>query len=419
MAGPRTADRSAVHRRSARRRSRSEWGVRILLASVAGLVGSIGVGHALATSLQAIGQVERAHVLAPDDARITALLAQRRAGADATRADRARADMLARRALRRDATAVDAVSTLGIDAQIRGDTASARRLFAYSQRLSRRDLQTQLWAIEDAVGRGDVARALRGYDVALRTSLRASDLLFPVLASAIAEPAVRDALVRTLADRPVWSPGFTDYVAGSDPDPRSTVALFRDLHRAGIIVSEHARAALIGSLITGRMLADAWSYYALLHPGADRRRSRDPAFAGSASPSPLDWVPTDDGTISTSIQRGERGGVLDVSVPPSIGGVLASQMQMLPPGDYRLQGRSANLDQPANSRPYWVLSCSDGHEFGRVVMPNSVQDGGLFAGRLTVPAGCPLQVLALVARPSDSVSGIAGQIERVELRPVR
>lgn len=85
-------------------------------------------------------------------------------------ARRREADRLARLALRQDPTAVAALATLGLNAQIRGDTNSARRYFAYSDKLSRRSLTTRLWAIEDAVARDDIPAALRNYDVALRTS---------------------------------------------------------------------------------------------------------------------------------------------------------------------------------------------------------------------------------------------------------
>jgi hypothetical protein len=92
-------------------------------------------------------------------------------------------------------------------------------------------------------------------------------------------------------------------------------------------------------------------------------------------------------------------------------------MQVLPPGDYRLEGHASGIEQPESSAPYWLLSCSDGRELGRVVVHNATRDGGHFAGRFNVPAGCPSQFLTLVARPSDLVSGLSGQIDQVQLSP--
>lgn len=404
-----------MRRRGVRpQRSASEWVTRGLLTMIVAVAGYASVVPTLAYLLRA-GDIGSAHVLAPGDGRITALLSQRLAGDGATASDRAQADLLARRALQQDATALPAAATLGANAQARGDTAGARRLFAYAQTLSRRDLQTHFWAIEDAVGRGDVASALRHYDIALRTSREAPAVLFPVLASAISDPAIRSALSRTLVGKPLWGDAFIDFVAGRGTDVRAIADLFLRLERTSI-VPETAKSATVNRLISSGFPGDAWSYYAAIRPGARRDASRDPRFAADlASPSLLDWIPINDPGITTSIQRGDTGGVFDFAAPSSVGGRLLQQMQMLRPGTYRLQGHSAGIDQLAPARPYWLLSCSDGREIGRVDLPNSAQANGMFKGQFTVPAGCPLQLLTLVARPSDAIGGLTGQIDQVRL----
>lgn len=401
------------------RRSAGEWGVRIALALLAAMVGTWSVMQSLAYSERVVAP-ELAHRLAPGDGRITALLSVKLSGPEATPAERAEAERLARLALLQDPTAVSAAATLGIDAQIRGDTAGARRIFAYAQMLSRRDLRTQLWAIEDAVERGDVAGALRQYDITLRTSKYGPDLLFPVLSSAIADPAIRDALIRTLAAKPSWTQMFIEYVAANGSDPRAVFGLFIGLQRTGVSVSDGAKAVLLNALLKGSYHEEAWRYYASIRPGADRQMSRDPRFTAVLdTPSAFDWTPIDDAGISASIQRGDKDGVFDFSAPASIGGPMLRQMQMLPTGHYVLRGHSLNIDQPDGSRPYWMLTCQDGRELGRVVLPNSVQAGGDFGGRFSVPAGCPVQYLSLVAQSSDAIAGVSGQIDQVQLAPAR
>jgi hypothetical protein len=381
-------------------------------------VGYFSVAHLLA-QVRVKDDASLAHTLAPWDGRITAALAASLAGPDATAADRKRADGLAREALRQDPTAVAAVSTLGIDAQIRDDGNAARRLFDYSEKLSRRDLQTQLWRIEDAVAHGDIPSALRHYDIALRTTEQSWDLLFPILASASADPQVRGVFVRTLAGKPLWAETFLTYVAANPPNPKTPSELFLELRRAGVPVPESAHVGAINALLGGGFAEDAWRHYTAIRPGADQRRSRDSrfGFAGTA-PTAFDWTPVNDGSVNTSIQRGERGGVFDFAVPASIGGPLLQQVQMLPPGHYRIAGHGSGIEQAPASRPYWVLLCrADGRELARVTLPNSSQAGGSFAGQMAVPAGCPVQVLALVARASEAVSGLTGQIDRLELAP--
>ncbi|MFV3464693.1 hypothetical protein ACNJFH_21305, partial [Mycobacterium tuberculosis] len=92
----------------------------------------------------------------------------------------ARAWRLAQAALQRDPMSVRAVSTLAFLAAEKGNAVQAARLLAYSERLSRRDLPTQLALIETKVQANDVVGALVHYDRALRTSKTSEAILVPV-----------------------------------------------------------------------------------------------------------------------------------------------------------------------------------------------------------------------------------------------
>lgn len=408
-----------AHRAARLHRSPAEWAARALLAVVAAVLGYGAVTHSLANAFR-VSAIERAHRLAPGDGRITAYLAKSLSGPQSNSAQRVEADRTARLALRQDPTAVAAVAVLGLNAQVRGDTVSARRLFAYSDKLSRRDLRTRLWAIEDAVARDDIPGALRNYDIALRTSRSAPPLLYPVLASAIDDADIAAAVVETLAARPPWAESFVEIVARNGANPRATAQLFRDFHTANIPVSDGARAAVIERLIADKLFDEAWSHYSFLHLKADRRRARDPKFtANLTQPSPFDWKPMGGvAGVATVIRDSAKNGVFDFSAPPSVGGLLLQQMQMLPAGDYLIEGRSIGIEQPESSRPYWTLACLEGRELGRVVIPNSTYSNGKFRGRFTVPQGCQVQYLRLVGQPSNLASGLSGQIDQLALRPV-
>lgn len=383
---------------------------------VAVVLGYYGVTFSLAQVLVK-QEPALAYRLAPYDGRITAAYATSLSGPDATPKDRAKADALAKRALRQDPTVAGAAATLGLNAYIRGDKASARSYFTYAQKLSRRDLRTQLWMIEDAVQRNDIPSALHQYDVTLRVFPNMGDLLFPVLGSAISDTTIRNELVKTLANRPSWEKGFIAFMAGNSPDPTSTAALFTSLRKAGIGVPELANAGATNALMAAGQFDAAWSYYAAIRPGADRRRSRDPRFdANLETPSQLDWTPINDGSgLTTSIQSG----IFDFAAPASVGGPMLQQLQLLPPGRYRLSGHSVGIEQAAGAQPYWTLRCQNGRELGRVEVPNSNVANGNFNGSFAVPADCPVQTLVLTARASDAVAGLSGQLDRVELAPAR
>ncbi len=390
---------------------------RAIAVVAVGILGSIAITHTAAYQMSS-QDAGLAHGLAPYDGRITALAAAYRSGPQATSADRIAGDALARLALRQDPTAVVAASTIGLNAQVRDKLPEARRLFAYASFLSRREMQTQLWAIEDSVGRGSVVDALQHYDIVMRSNPILSQMLFPTLTAASTDPEIRFPLIKTLAARPPWGPSFVAYVAANTPEPKSTALLLSALHGAGVAVPDDARADLIKSLMSAGFVEDAWNYYASVHPGTDRRRSRDPRFkAAMDSPSQFDWsISTGEG-VNASIQRGSNNGILEFTAPPMVGAAVAQQVQLLPAGYYRLRGHSLGVEQNTGEGPYWSLSCQGGQEIGRVNVPRSDQADGRFSGTFNVPRGCPIQILMLVTRPSENIAGLFGQIDFVQLEP--
>lgn len=406
-----------VRRMKWMRRSASAWIARSALALIAGTLGYFSVAHSLANVLVE-SDPARAHLLDTGNGLITAALAQKLFDEQPTPDQSAPFTRLAQTALRQDPTAVSAVATLGLQTGLRGDAVHARRLLDYAQRLSRRDIRTQLWAIEDAVARDDISAALHHYDIALRTIPVATDLLFPILAGALDQSAIRTNIVLTLRQQPPpqWGPDFISYLAATGGEPHPTAQFFEEMRQAGMPLSTGAVAAAVNGLIGADAVEDAWHFYEKVRPGVDRRMSRDAHFtARLAKPSMFDWVSVNDGKIATSLENG----AFDFSVPAATGGALLQQIQVLPGGAYRLEGHGSGITQGKDSLPYWVLSCrNNGRELGRVIVPDSTRTGSVFAGQFDVPSDCPVQLLSLFARPSDAVSGISGQIDRVQLLPL-
>jgi hypothetical protein len=401
-----------------KRRSRKEWGGRLALASGIAVVAVQSVAFSLAQVAMKT-KPAFADALAPYDGRLSAAHAGALVSPKASVRDLAEAKTLSHDALHHDPTAVVAAVTLGLGTAADGNEAYARRLLAYAQMLSRRNEQTQLWSIEDAVAHGNVETALRWYDAMLRTKPRMGDMLYPVLTQAAHDPAIRTALVRTLAAKPLWADSYITYVAAQKDDLQSTATFFLALSAHGVAVPEPARAAVVNALLDTGKTSEAWNYYATLRPGVDRRRARDQHFTALLeTPSLFDWTPVNDVSIATSFQRTRNGGSFEFSAPASIGGAVLQQVQLLPPGTYRLAGRSSGIEQEARALPYWSLTCrGERQDLGRVTIPNSAQDNGTFAGTISVPDDCPVQVLTLFAQPSDAISGISGQIDRIVLTP--
>lgn len=397
-------------------RTTTEWVIRGGLALLALGLGSLGV-TGTAGSVMRSHDPESALVWA-SEGRTKGAVAKQLITAATSAADRKRSVDLARAALGSDPTAISAVWALGVNAQIAGDIAGARRLFAYAQRLSRRDLDTQLWAIEDAVGRGDVGGALRHYDIALRISKQAAPLLFPVLLSALSDPPVQVQLARILADQPPWGGGFINFVVEASADPRLTAQIFSTFRSNGVGISDPASSALIDKLFTENHASDAWAYYRVIRSSVNQRQSRDPAFtADSEVPTVFDWKTVEDSIASTVIVHEGDTHYLEFTVPSGTDAALVRQAQVLPTGNYRLEGRSTGIDQPEGSRPYWTIACSDGRELARVDLPDASQAEGAFSGRFTIPAGCSTQMLTLTAPATQNAAGTTGKITLARIIP--
>jgi len=402
--------------RHQRRRGWGRVGRARLLAAI--LILAVGVYAGVQAFAQAVRQraPDIALQLTPGDARSLASKAELLTRDSPSPVRWAMAAEFARRALERDPMLPSAAATLGFRAGLNGDNETAASAFAYSQALSRRDLKTHLWAIEYAVQREDVPGALRHYDLALRTSGKAPAILFPVLASAIADAEIRRSLVPLLVKRTAWVTPFINFVAESPVDARATAALFSDLRRRGFVFPNGAEASLLGALVTSRDFATARTYLAA-ESSQVSSRSRLPRFSGNpAIPSPFDWNPQNDVGVMTSIQQGNQGGVFVFSTVAGTGGPILRQLQLLAPGQYEVVSRLVSID-PMEASLAWTIQCVDGGELARIpVIPRPEMP--VRNGRFTVGPGCPAQWLILNVSPGELAGGVSGELDYAEIRPL-
>ena len=394
-----------------------DWFKRALVGLVLAIAGCYAVTNSLA-HVVVKGNPKQAYGLAGSDGRILSAYAEEEFARHPTAKSSSFATKLARKAVAADPTAVDALIVLGFQAQLRGSEAQSNRLFEYTNRLSRRELRAQIWAVEHAVNRGDLEGALRQYDIALRTSFAAQDMLFPTLAAALIEPKIRKEVLRRAASHPVWSPHFVRYLSTSWVEPVGAMRYFLEGRAQGLDVSGADKVALVDALTATNHLSEAWDYYQTFRLTTGRGRSRDPDFRLFSDPrSVFDWSVSEGSGISATIISAPEGGAVQFEVSPSAGGPILRQAQLLPSGRYRLSGRSSGTELPEYARPYWVLRCKAGRELGRIPV-SMTQPNGTFSGLFSVPPDCPFQELVLIARPHDAIGRVTGEIQVVELSQV-
>lgn len=388
---------------------------RLAVLAIISIVAMIGVFDSLARAIADVSPAS-AHFLAPWDGVITANYAFDTFESTLDRGTGSVASLAAAKALRQDATAVQALTVLGLQAQLRFEPDRTRALFAYSLVLSRRELQPRLWAIEEAVSRGDISAALANYDIALRTSKSAEEMLFPILSSSMSERTIFPALVRLTRGNPVWAKRFVEYVVRNTDEPTTARQFVAAISGSEVPVDAVDRAALVNRMIALQQQHDAWMYFSSFRRGLLADRSRDPLFSGNASaPTLFDWTPVEGDGLSVSFQQDKNGHYVDFYAAPGADGSMLRQIEVLPRGRYRFVGKSSAEQHSSESEgPYWVLRCSDGREGGRIRLPASERLLG-FTASFEVPRGCPTQTLDFVVPFNSFGKAVAGRLYHAEL----
>ena len=355
------------------------------------------------------------------DARAQASLARQLAGdgRNAGRLESARA--MAASALRRDPAVVGAVSVLGITAALRQSLESAERAFSYAARLSRRDVGAQLWLIERAVQRNDVVGALHHYDTLLRVSPTMANQLFPILSGASRDPSIAVALNRLLRNRPNWSNDFLTFMLRDPSDPRAAFLVSRGLVSPNDPGERERLTMLLRSLTSARAFDLAWQAYVTAWPARARGNALlwNGDFSNYPLAAPFDWGFADDPALAPE-RRIREGSDFALYLPAGAESEadVARQLVRLPPGQYQLTGMAGGVGDDPSTRPLIIVSCSgeQGAVLARQDLPASPASGRRFAMRLTVPAGCAQQWVAIRVRGSfDQRTGGAAWVDSLAI----
>lgn len=395
------------------RRGAGRWLIAALLAAAGVGMTSNVLGNVLADRAPSA-----ALRVAPDNARALSAVAARLAVPDSDAATRTEALALAVRAHRRDPTNQRALRSIGFLAELRGDTRAARALVTRATRISARDLEAQLWLIEDSVRRDDVPGALTHHDIALRVSKRAPALLFPVLIAATEDRELLPPLLRVLARNPTWGGFFMLNAAGGASRPEHVAWLAERLIERRVPVSGEAVRTLIGRLAGDRRYAAAWRLYAMANPQQRGTLVRDAAFALSASDgTPFDWSFSQDAAVANPDSDGDQG-FLSFSAPVGAGGVVARQMTLLQPGRYRFAARILASTAPNENAPTWRILCAgDNEQLARLPILRVDERARDITTEFDMPAGCEAAIIELALAAVDVPGGQEGRVAAVSLTP--
>jgi hypothetical protein len=270
---------------------------------------------------------------------------------------------IARQSLVAEALNPRAIRLIQANLDLSGARRSKPSLLDLSEKLTRRDLGTQLALIETAAKGNDLASVLRHYDIALTTDDNMGTVLFPLLASAASDRSVLAGLASLLQhDRP-WKWAFLNYAAFRPESFDATVLL---LEMIGPLPSNDQVHTLEGhllkALIDARRFTEARAFYLKL-PGAPLSLLESVALESSLGKEnfrPIAWDVETASAVDAQID-GALGGRIapELNIRASFGptSIVAHKLVYLRPGIYRLAMETRFSGFENGGLANWNISC--------------------------------------------------------------
>lgn len=359
--------------------------------------------------------------LAPWDARASAKAAQQTLLRRVTRQTIAAAGEQARRAYRLEPLALTAITTLGIEADARRDRARAAATFTYAARLSRRNLEAQLWLVEYNVRRDDIGGALAHYHVLLSTSVEARPALSAILINASSRPDIARALNRMLLTRPNWRDDFLTRFVFEGRDPAALAAVSRHVLNPAAAEDRETLLRVLARLVELARYDLAWDAYREAVRQAAPPPVRNGDFATDQGLPPFDWRYPTDGRLVPERRpaQGEgRGFALYLPTDPGQDAETATQLIRLAAGSYQLGAIVGDTPGEQRTRPFLRLRCAGEpvRDLVNADFPQAPPEGRAMAAGVVVPANCPYQWLSIWVRDPGEGARTAPWVTAISLR---
>jgi hypothetical protein len=384
------------------------------------------IGLALAGGVNAFTNIWRLHrpelvlTLFPDDP-VAMLNAEDRRWTAAMGASGGlrEAAIAASRALRDEPLSPAAFRLLGFAETSERHADKARALMTLAHRLSRRDAATSVWLIHDSAGHGDLQATLVYYDEALLTSADSATVLFPPLAAALFDPAVRHALSTYVRNRPSWMPQFLRFAAEAGTTPDHVASLV--IEAGGLPPTSYydgLHARILGQLAEKSSMKLAQSY--LQHVvGIAPGITSDPRFTPQTTDptlGPFAWRFIDQPEIGSAL---DDQGALQVRAATDRQGVVVRRVLIASAGTYDFTQSVKFPPGTPMARLRWEVRCFP----ATPVEPIWAQDlpmasaPTIYAFSVTIPDHCPAQEFSLIAGNDNAQEEAQATIGALRLKP--
>lgn len=332
---------------------------------------------------------------------------------------------LALEALRRDLTQAPAIRALAttVEPGAAGEQ-QAFTLMLQAQRVSKRDVATQMWMVDHYRRRGDAAAVVRHLDLALRSSEKARPGIFPLLDAASADPRTEALLLETLARRPHWAPAYALFAVRNGANLEFGARVARLLLDPRKPVDKAQFFMLIQRLADVGNHQFAWNLYtdrSLQLGGTGQATLRNRGFDQPEDTSRFDWSYTEEPDLWSAKERlAGRGTVLRVGASNGRSGEVARQIIRLKPGQHKLTARIGDVSATPFERPDIRVQCAPGGEGSSVLLilrpDEAARAREAVASRFVVPAGCQFQLISIHIAGNGAANNTGAWIDDINLQ---
>jgi hypothetical protein len=392
---------------------------RILLLAAALAVGILALSFSLAVSAAGT-RPDVAAAIAPYLSAPKSRIAEVLLAAGMRSGDLTEAASQARAAALTDPLDVAAVRTLGFVRRTQKNDKQADALFAYANRLTRRDLGVNLDSAMQAAKRGDVNGTVHSVDLSLRTSVESWDRLFPLIYRISGDPAVVPALARVLQNNPQWKWPFLDGLVREGPDPVMTARLFAALEKSGPLNNDDLNRALIARLVEADRYPEALARYSSFAKSKGVRSLTNGDFERAPLGAPFEWTSLGEAALDTGVSKNAtdqaEGNSFYFRIPGGEDGELLRLTALLDQGPHRL---SVVLGPALEGTPGSLVLNAECLSNGATIASETVDHpaAGSHAFSFLAPSNCPAVRLYLRANSADDGTAWVSWLDRLVLDP--
>jgi len=326
---------------------------------------------------------------------------------------------LARLSLEAQTLNPQALRVIGVAADHEGHGQQALALIEMSDRLSRRDLGTQLWLVNHHALLNDAGEALRHYDTAMRASAEIQPVLFPILQHALGVKEIRAAFAPYVRGNAPWLTNFIAFQVSSSADPSNVALAIIDAKGLPSQPDSYRgqESQLLAQLSNTKHFDTLRAFFASLR-GAQPESLTSAAFLPALIDEhyqPVSWKISEAAAISSAFEDDPQSAQKQFHVMAGTGehGVAASKLLLLPSGHYRIASPITFLRHGTGSALTWSIKCATTNsELQHNDVGSALRTAAL---EFDVAKDCPAQILDLVVSGGDPVDGSEAYVHAVTL----